>query len=82
MMNDNVKKMVSEIPEKVKERVRDYANSLVNRYEKTSEEDMQKVYDYMDKMGVEYVIDKNPTQEKIDKIKEQIKNNKEIRGIK
>lgn len=43
---------------------------------------MQKVYDYMDKMGVEYIVDKNPTQEKIDKIKEQIKKNEEIRRIK
>lgn len=48
-MNDNVKKMVSNIPEEVKERVRDYANSLVKRYEKTSEEDMQRIYDYMDR---------------------------------
>lgn len=81
-MNDNVKKMVSNIPEEVKERVRDYANNLVNSIYKTSGEDMQKFYDYMDKMGIEYTVDKNPSQEKIDKIKEQIKKNEEIRRIK
>lgn len=36
----------------------------------------------MDKLGIEYTIDRNPSQEKIDRIKEQIKKNEEIRGIK
>jgi hypothetical protein len=48
--------------------------------EKTSEADMQRLYDYMDKMGVKYTVDRNPSPEKIARIKAQIEKNKS-RGL-
>ncbi len=45
---------------------------------KTTNEDMQRLYDYMDKMGVSYTIDRNPSSEKIARIKAQIEKNKII----
>jgi hypothetical protein len=45
---------------------------------KTTNEDMQRLYDYMDKMGVSYTIDRNPSEEKIARIKAQIEKNKII----
>lgn len=45
---------------------------------KTTNEDMQCLYDYMDKMGVKYTIDRNPSPEKIARIKAQIEKNKII----
>lgn len=45
---------------------------------KTTEADMQRLYDYMDKIGVKYIIDRNPSPEKIAKIKAQIEKNKII----
>lgn len=36
--------------------------------------------DYLDKMGIEYKIDTNPTEERIAEIKKKIKNNAQIRG--
>ena len=45
---------------------------------KTTNEDMQRLYDYMDKMGVSYTIDRNPSPEKIARIKAQIEKNKII----
>ena len=45
---------------------------------KTTEADMQRLYDYMDKIGVKYTIDRNPSPEKIARIKAQIEKNKII----
>ncbi len=42
------------------------------KMEKTTEADMQRLYDYMDKMGVEYTVDRNPSPEKIAEIKAKI----------
>ncbi len=39
---------------------------------KTTEDDMKNLYDYMDKMGITYIIDRNPSPEKIEKIKKSI----------
>jgi hypothetical protein len=47
--------------------------------EKTSEADMQRIYDYLDKMGVAYTVDRNPSPEKIAEIKAKIEKNKKIR---
>ena len=81
-MNDNVKRMISEIPEEVKQNTREYVNRLIKQNDNTSDSDIKEMLEYMDKLGIEYTIDRNPTQEKIDRIKEQIKKNEEIRGIK
>lgn len=40
--------------------------------EKTSEADMQRLYEYMDKMGITYTVDRNPSPEKIAEIKSKI----------
>lgn len=48
---------------------------------KTSNIDMQSFYNYMDKVGVAYTVDRNPSPEKIARIKAQIEKNKKIRGI-
>ena len=45
---------------------------------KTTEADMQRLYDYMDRMGVSYTVDRNPSPEKIARIKAQIEKNKII----
>ena len=37
--------------------------------EKTSEGDMQRLYDYMDKMRINYTINRNPSPEQIERIK-------------
>jgi len=50
--------------------------------EKTSEADMQRLYDYMDKMGITYTVDRNPSPEEIARIKAQIEKNKKIRMCK
>jgi|TARA_R110000782_G_scaffold21299_1_gene57296 hypothetical protein len=47
---------------------------------KTTQADMQRFYDYMDKMGVNYTVDRNPSPERIAYIKTQIEKNKRIRG--
>ena len=46
--------------------------------EKTSEADMQRLYDYMDKMGVTYTVDRNPSPEKIAEIKAQIERSRRL----
>ena len=46
--------------------------------ERTTNEDMQRFYDYLDKMGVEYTVDRNPSPEKIAEIKAKIAKNEEI----
>ena len=45
---------------------------------KTTEADMQRLYDYLDKMGVSYTVDRNPSPEKIARIKAQIEKNKSL----
>ena len=44
----------------------------------TTNEDMQRLYDYMDKMGISYTVDKNPSPEKIAEIKAKIAKNEQI----
>jgi hypothetical protein len=46
---------------------------------KTTEADMQHLYEYLDKMGATYTVDRNPSPEKIARIKAQIEKNKKIR---
>jgi hypothetical protein len=48
--------------------------------EKTSEADMQRLYDYMDKMSITYTVDRNPSPEEIARIKKVIEKNKS-RGL-
>ena len=47
---------------------------------KTTEADMQRLYDYMDKMGVTYTVNRNPSPEEIERIKAVIEKNKS-RGL-
>jgi hypothetical protein len=51
---------------------------VIMKTTKTTNEDMQRLYDYMDKMGISYTIDRNPSEEKIARIKAQIEKNKII----
>jgi len=46
--------------------------------EKTSEADMQRLYDYLDKMGVSYTVNRNPSPEEIERIKKNIEKNKQL----
>lgn len=46
----------------------------------TSEADMQRLCDYMDKMGVNYSINRNPSPEEIARIKTRIEKNEKILG--
>ena len=46
--------------------------------EKTTEADMQRLYDYMDKMGVTYTVDRNPSPEKIAEIKAKIERSRRL----
>lgn len=39
---------------------------------KTTEDDMKNLYDYMDKMGVTYTVDRNPSPEKIERLRKSI----------
>jgi len=45
---------------------------------KTSEADMQRLYDYMDKMGITYSVNTNPSKEEVERIKKAIERNKII----
>lgn len=45
---------------------------------KTTDADMQRLYDYMDKMGIEYSVNTNPSKEEIERIKKVIERNKII----
>ncbi len=47
---------------------------------KTKKSDLEFLIYYMDKMEVTYTIDRNPSIEKISRIKDQIKNNETIRN--
>jgi hypothetical protein len=49
--------------------------------EKTTNTDMQHLYDYLDKMGATYTVDRNPSPEKIARIKAQIEKSKKIRML-
>lgn len=49
---------------------------------KTTESDMQRLYDYMDKNGIPYSVNRNPSPEEIERIKAQIEKNEKILGIK
>ena len=44
----------------------------------TSEESIQRIYDYLDKMGVSYTVNRNPNQEEIKRIKAQIEKNRQL----
>ena len=45
---------------------------------KTTNADMQRLYDYMDKMGVSYTVDRNPSPEKIAEIKAKIEKSRRL----
>jgi len=45
---------------------------------KTTNADMQRLYDYMDKMGVSYTVNRNPSPEEIARIKKAIEKNKQL----
>jgi hypothetical protein len=45
---------------------------------KTTEADMQRLYDYLDKMGVTYTVNRNPSPEEIARIKKAIEKNKQL----
>jgi len=45
---------------------------------KTTEADMQRLYDYMDKMGITYTVNRNPSPEEIKRIKKVIEKNKQL----
>lgn len=47
---------------------------------KTTNVDMQRLYNYMDNMGATYTLDRKPSPEKIARIKAQIEKNKS-RGL-
>ncbi len=49
--------------------------------EETTSADMQRLFDYMDKMDVEYTVNTNPSPEEIERIRGIIKRNEEILGI-
>lgn len=69
MRSETAKRIISETPDDVIQNVRDKANKMV---EKTSSFDMQRMFEYMDKSGIEYTIDNNPSEEKIATIKASI----------
>jgi hypothetical protein len=45
---------------------------------KTTEADMQRLYNFMDKMGITYSVNTNPSKEEIERIKKAIERNKII----
>lgn len=47
--------------------------------EKNNDVNMQRIYDYLDKVGAIYTVDKNPSQEKIDLIKAKILKNENLK---
>lgn len=49
---------------------------------KTSEADMQRLCDLLDKMGVSYTINRNPSPEEIARIKAKIEKNEKILDFK
>lgn len=72
MRSETAKRIISETPDDVIQNVRDKANKLV---EKTSSFDMQRLFEYMDKAGINYTVDNNPTPERIAEIKASIARN-------
>ena len=42
--------------------------------------DTKKFYDYLDKNGISYTVDTNPTPEKVERIKKQIKKNLDLQN--
>lgn len=46
--------------------------------QQTTNKDMQGLYDYLDKIGATYTVDRNPSPEKIAEIKAKIAKNEEI----
>lgn len=48
------------------------------KMEKTTNSDMQRFYDYLDKMGVKYTVDRNPSPEKIAEIKAKIERSRRL----
>ncbi len=47
--------------------------------EKTTEVDMNRMFEYMDKMGVKYTVNRNPSVEEIARIKSAIRRTQIIR---
>lgn len=46
--------------------------------ENTNESSIQRIYDYLSKMGVSYTVNRNPNPEEIKRIKSQIEKNKQL----
>lgn len=80
MKSKVVERMLSEISEETKQKVRDMANDMVKKNEeKTTDADMTRMFEYMDKMGVQYTVNRNQSIEEIARIKAAIKRNQIIR---
>lgn len=50
-------------------------SEIIKNNEKTISEDIQRMLEYMYKLGIEYTIDRNPSPEKIKQIQESIERN-------
>lgn len=75
MRSEVAKRILSETSEETKQKARDMARDMIKKNEKTTSEDIQTMLDYMDKLGVNYTIDRNPSPEKIKQIQESIARN-------
>lgn len=69
MRSEVAKRMLSEMPEEIKQKASDMARDMIKKNEKTSSFDMQRMFDYLDKAGISYTVDNNPSSEKIEEIK-------------
>jgi ribosomal protein L17 len=73
MKSKVAQRILSETSEETKQKARDMARDMIKKNEeKTTSEDIQTMLDYMDKLGIEYTIDRNPSPEKIKQIQESI----------
>lgn len=80
MKSKVAQRILSETSEETKQKARDMANEIVKKNEeKTTDVDMTRMFEYMDKMGVEYTVNRNPSIEEIARIKAAIKRNQIIR---
>lgn len=75
MKSEVAKRMLSEMSDETKEKARDMARDMIKKNEKTSSLDMQRMFEYMDKAGISYTVDNNPSPEKIKQIQESIARN-------
>jgi len=45
------------------------------------EDKLKRITDYLDRMGINYTVDRNPSPEKVEKIKTSIKRKEELEKI-